>query len=346
MTPAQALPLLLDHTSLSRSQAQAVFTSLMKGDATPVQIAALLTALRMKGETIDELAGAAMALREAAVAINTPPGILVDTCGTGGDRQGTINISTAAAFVVAGAGFTVAKHGNRSVSSHCGSADVLEAAGIPPQPDLLLVERALAEIGIAFLFAPAFHPAMRHTMPVRKELGVRTIFNLLGPLANPARPAVQIVGVFAPEWVMPVARVLVALGCQEGMVLHSRGHDELVLSAPSTVAQIIHGRITRKTLSPRDFGLRLKPSSRLSGGDAATNAQMLLAVLEGEQGDARDVICMNAAAAIQAAARHTRGERRSLTLREAYVRAQESLDRGRARERFLALKALYSGRLP
>ena len=260
------LKTLLDKRSLTRDQVRQAFTQLMEGKLTPVQIAALLTALRIKGETVEEITGAAEAMRAAAVPISFSAEAVVDTCGTGGDGQGTFNISTAAAFVVAGAGFVVAKHGNRSISSRCGSADILEELGLWVEGDSRAVEYCLAKVGIAFLFAPVFHPAMRHAMPVRKELGVRTLFNLLGPLTNPVRPNVQLVGVYDAAWLQPVAKVLVQLGCKNGFVVHGEGHDEIILSGPTQVAEIREGRVRVQSWTPKQFGLVRRAAPLTAGG--------------------------------------------------------------------------------
>jgi anthranilate phosphoribosyltransferase len=269
--------------------------------------------------------------------------VVVDTCGTGGDGQSSFNISTAAAFVVAGAGFVVAKHGNRSISSRCGSADVLEELGIPVESDAATVERCLSGVGIAFLFAPAFHPAMKHAMPVRKELGVRTVFNLLGPLSNPVRPNVQLVGVYDPAWLKPVAQVLVHLGCRNGFVVHGKGHDEIVLSGPTQVAEIRDGRVHLQTWTPKDFGLTRRSGALGAGGSRAQNAAALMRILQGEHSPLRDVVCMNAAAAILAATRQTRGAGRGLGLKDAFAIAQNSIDEGKALAKLKGLRAALQG---
>jgi anthranilate phosphoribosyltransferase len=265
---------------------------------------------------------------------------VVDTCGTGGDGLGCFNVSTAAGFVVAGAGFSVAKHGNRSVSSRCGSADVLEAAGISIQLDAAAAERALSEVGFTFLFAPAFHPAMKHAMPVRKELGVRTIFNLLGPLTNPAKPNVQVLGVYEDRWVRPVADVLVELGCTEGVVVHGQGQDEITLSGPTHAAEILAGKVEEHEWRPEDFGITSQPLERVLGGDASRNVEILLSVLRAEASPYRDSVCLNAAAAIRAAARMRSKDRQQLSLKDAYRSALESLTSGKAMEKFERLRSL------
>jgi anthranilate phosphoribosyltransferase len=337
------LGLLLDHQSLSREDVRAVFGQLMEGKLTPVQTSALLTALRIKGETVDEITGAAEAMRAAAVPISFNAEAIVDTCGTGGDYQRTFNISTAAAFVVAGAGFIVAKHGNRSVSSHCGSADVLEELGIPVESDPRTVEYCLAKVGVAFLFAPAFHPAMKHAMPVRKELGVRTIFNLLGPLTNPLRPNVQLVGVYDPLWLKPVAKVLVQLGCQNGFVVHGEGHDEIVLSGPTHVAEIRDGRVHMQTWNPKQFGITRQEGPLTAGTTRKQCASMLLKVLKGERGPLRDAVCMNAGAAILAATRQLGAAGQGLDLAHTFAIAQNSIQEGKALAKLEALRDAMVG---
>lgn len=338
MTFTAVIKKLLDGKSLSRQETQEAMSQFMGGGVTPVQMASFLTALRMKRETIEEITGAAEAMRNAAVAVHCKANPLVDTCGTGGDGQGSFNVSTAAAFVVAGAGFVVAKHGNRSVSSQCGSADVLEELGIPIQATPAMVEECLNEIGVAFLFAPAFHPAMKVAMPVRKELGVRTIFNLLGPLTNPARPNVQVVGVFEEAWVEPIAHVLVHLGCRNGAVVHGQGHDEVILSGPTWIAEIQEGHVRLHTVSPKDFGLRSCPAEALKGGDRQRNAEIILQILKGEQGPFRDSVCMNAAVAIRAATRQAEDVRREMTLQHAFDSAQTSIDQKKALGKLEALR--------
>jgi anthranilate phosphoribosyltransferase len=335
---AALLNTLFSKQALTREQVREAFGELMQGKMTPVQTAAFLTALRLKGETVDEITGAAEAMRAAAVPVNFKAAALVDTCGTGGDGQGSFNISTAAAFVVAGAGFVVAKHGNRSISSKCGSADVLEELGIPVESDAALAEHCLRTAGMAFLFAPSFHPAMKHAMPVRKELGVRTIFNLLGPLTNPARPNVQLVGVYDSDWLQPVAKVLVQLGCQNGFVVHGQGHDEIILSGPTQIAEIREGRVYVRTWTPKDFGLTKQEDPLIAGGTRQQNAKALLKLLQGEKGPLRDAVCMNAAAAILAATRQTNGAGPGLDLKHTFAIAQNSLDEGKALAKLEALK--------
>ncbi len=302
---AEVLERLLEGRSLSAVEAEGLMDAVMQGRLTPVQIAGLLVALRAKGETVDELVGFARAMRRAARPVVTTRRPLVDTCGTGGDRSGSFNISTAAAFVVAGAGLAVAKHGNRSVSSRSGSADVLQALGvnIDLEPDAMA--RALDEVGIAFLFAPRLHPAMRHAVGPRRELGIRTVFNLLGPLTNPARATHQLMGVFSPAWVRPLAQVLQALGLEAALVVHGDGLDELTLSGPNRMAYFRgSGPVVEAELDPRALGLTPAPREALAGGTPDENARLLLALLQGEMhGPPRDVVLLNAAAALWIAGR-------------------------------------------
>jgi anthranilate phosphoribosyltransferase len=309
---------------------RSVFDEIMSGKLSAVQTAAFLTALRMKGETVDEIVGAAEAMRAAAVPVHFNASAIVDTCGTGGDGQGSFNISTAAAFVVAGAGFIVAKHGNRSISSHCGSADLLEELGIPVESNARTVEMSLEKVGMAFLYAPAFHPAMKHAMPVRKELGVRTIFNLLGPLTNPLHPSVQLVGVYDVNWVQPIAKVLVQLGCKHGFVVHGQGHDEIILSGTTQVAEIREGRVHTHAWNPKDFGLTRQEASLSAGNTPQLHAKMLMKILKGEASHYRDAVCMNAAAAILAAVRQSSGSGSGLELKDAFAIAQNSIDEKKA----------------
>lgn len=336
MTFAQAIQKTAARQSLSQEEARGAFGQLMEGNASAVQIAALLVALRVKGETVDELAGAAEAMRAAATAVHCEASPIADTCGTGGDGQGSFNISTAAAFIAAGAGLTVAKHGNRSVSSRSGSADVLEALGLPVETKAQTVERCLKEIGLAFLFAPSFHPAMRHAMPVRRELAIRTIFNLLGPLTNPAGPQVQLIGVYDPVWLKPVAEVLLRLGAKESVVVHGRGHDEIVLSGPTQVAEIRNGVIHAEEWRPEDFGVQTRSGEDLKGGTPGENAKILLSILQAEPGPYRDAACMNAAAVLAAASRFRGGP--VLSLRDAYQTACGAIDSKQALGKLEALR--------
>lgn len=284
--------------SMSEAQAEEVFEVIMSGDATPAQIGGLLMALRVRGETVDEITGAARIMRAKALHVDAPAGA-IDTCGTGGDGSGTYNISTAAAFVVAGAGVPVAKHGNRALSSKSGSADVLTALGIKVDADMSLVKECLWENRIGFLMAPRHHNAMRHVAGPRVELGTRTIFNLLGPLANPATTKLQVVGVFASQWVQPMAQVLGRLGAERAWVVYgSDGLDELTTTGSSLVAEWKDGKVHSFEVRPEDCGLPRASAADLKGGDAATNAIALKALLGGAKGAYRDIVLLNAAAAL------------------------------------------------
>jgi anthranilate phosphoribosyltransferase len=297
-----ALAAVVDGLTLSMEEARLAMGAVMDGDATPAQLAALLVALRMRGETIEELAGFAAAMRERVVRVEAPAGT-IDTCGTGGDRSGTFNISTAAALVVAAAGVPVAKHGNRAVTSQSGSADVLEALGVRTDHDADSAGAALRAHDFAFLFAPAFHPAMRHAGPTRREIGVRTAFNLVGPLTNPAGARRQVVGVADPVVAPRIADVLRLLGAERAFVVHGDGLDELPLDGSGVLYDVSADGVARREIDARDFGLPRAPTTALRGGDASTNAKLLEAVLRGESGARRDVVVLNAGAALLAAGR-------------------------------------------
>lgn len=333
---------LLDRRALTKNESAELFGAIMKGEVSPVLLSAVLSSLRVKGETIDEITGAAEAMRAAAIPVSASKSVLVDTCGTGGDGKGSFNISTAAAFVVAGAGFPVAKHGNRAISSKCGSADVLEALGMPMSQDPTQAEFSLSKVGIAFLFAPAFHPAMKYAAPVRKELSARTIFNLLGPLSNPAKPNVQLMGVYDPVWIKPVAEVLKRLGCESGIVVHGQGEDEISLAGPTDVAEIVQGSVRIETWRPEDFGFKTQAREAFMAEGPADFGRALLEVLNGRLGYLRNAVCMNAGAAIRAAARLKAGGGKSLSLKDATVLAQKSIDSKAALGKFEALKQLLS----
>jgi anthranilate phosphoribosyltransferase len=283
---------------LSEKDAEAAFEVIMSGDATPAQIGGFLMALRVRGESVGEITAAARIMRAKATALDAPPGA-IDTCGTGGDASGTYNVSTAAALVVAACGVPVAKHGNRALSSKSGSADVLAALGVKIDADLALVRECLWENGIGFLMAPRHHAATRHVAGVRVELGTRTLFNLLGPLSNPAGTKRQLVGVYAPEWIAPLAEVLGRLGAERAWVVHgSDGLDELTTTGPSQVAEWHGGAVRSFEIDPEAVGLQQVPASALKGGDATANAAALRRLLEGEPGPYRDIVLLNAAAAL------------------------------------------------
>ncbi len=284
--------------TMSEDQTEEVFNVIMAGEATPAQVGGLLMALRVRGETVDEITGAARAMRSRALTVTAPEGA-VDTCGTGGDGAGTYNISTAVAFVVAACGVPVAKHGNRASSSKSGSADVLAALGVKVDADLALVQKSLQEINLGFLMAPRHHQAMRNVAQVRVELGTRTLFNLLGPLANPAGIKRQVVGVFAKHWVKPMAEVLGRLGAEHAWVVHgSDGLDELTITGPSMIAEWKEGAVKTFAINPSDAGLAVSDGTALKGGDAQYNARALIDLLDGAKGAYRDIVLLNAAAAL------------------------------------------------
>jgi anthranilate phosphoribosyltransferase len=315
-----------ERRDLSEDEAAAVMHEIMTGEATPSQVAALLVALRLKGETVDEVTGMARVMREHSLHVDVE-GPLLDTCGTGGDASGTINVSTAAAFVAAGAGARVAKHGNRAMSSACGSADVLEALGAKIDLAPEQVAENIRRSGFGFMFAQAFHPAMKHVAPVRRELGIRTVFNILGPLTNPAGATAQVVGIPRPELAPLLAEALGRLGVAHALVVHGDGGvDELALSGPSQVHELRNGSVRSYTIAPEEAGLEIAPPDAVRGGTADENAAVLRAVLGGERGPKRDIVVLNAAAALVAAdiARN---------LRDGVTRASESIDSGAARER-------------
>ncbi len=298
-----ALAAVVDGGTLGREAARAAMGAVMDGESTPAQLAALLVALRMRGETIEELAGFAEAMRERVVPVEAPAGT-IDTCGTGGDHSGTFNISTAAAFVVAAAGVPVAKHGNRAVTSKSGSADVLESLGVRIDHDAASAAVALRSLGFAFLFAPGFHPAMRHAGPTRREIGVRTAFNLLGPLTNPAGARRQVVGVGDPAAAPRVAEVLRALGAERALVVHGTGLDELPLDGSGVIYDVTPGGVERRTVDPMAVGLRSAATTELIGGTPAENAVLVEGVVAGaDRGPRRDVVLLNAGAAFVAAGR-------------------------------------------
>jgi len=284
--------------ALSLDEAKAAFDIMMSGDATPSQMGGLLMALRVRGETVDEITGGAMAMRAKMVRIKAPAHA-IDTCGTGGDASGTYNVSTAASLVVAASGVTVAKHGNRALSSKAGSADVLTALGVNIETTPEIVERSIDEVGIGFMMAPRHHGAMRHVGGTRVELGTRTIFNLLGPLSNPASTKRQLIGVFAKEWVEPLAHVLKKLGSERAWVVHGAdGLDEITTTAATYVAELRDGDVTTFEISPEVGGIPFAEERALKGGDAAYNARALMDVLEGQLGAFRDIVLLNAAAAL------------------------------------------------
>lgn len=328
-----AIAKLADRTDLSEKEAEEVMAEIMEGAATPAQIAAYLMGLRIKGETVDEIAGSALAMRAKAVRIRAADPLIVDTCGTGGDRANTFNISTTAAFVVAGSGLTVAKHGNRSVSSRSGSADVLAALGVRIELPPERVADCLNEVGIGFLFAPRFHGAMRHCAAPRQEMGIRTLLNLLGPLTNPAGATIQVLGVFAPDLTELMAKVLVRLGARRGFVVHGLdGLDEITLTDRTRVSEAKGGVVSTYYVEPADFGLERVRLRELTGGDVEENARITTDILRGHRGPKRDVVCMNAAPALVAGGR-------AGTLREGFELAGRIIDGGAAMEKLERLVA-------
>jgi anthranilate phosphoribosyltransferase len=329
----RALATLLDGHDLSREDARGVMGSIMSGEATPAQIAGFLIALRAKGETADEIAGCAEAMREHALPVHPQREDLVDTAGTGGDGAKTINISTAAALVAAAAGAGVAKHGNRAVSSASGSADVLEALGFELELPAERIARSIDELGFGFLFAPTHHPAMRHAALVRRELAARTVFNVLGPLTNPAGARAQIVGVYAPELVRTIAEVLAQLGTRRAFVVHGAGGiDELSPSGPNFVCEVLDGSVRTRNIDPLEFGLERSDPSELRGGSPEQNAAAIRAVFAGENGGRRSAVLLNAAGAI-AAGGHAEDLREGLEL------ARNAVDSGAAAVRLEQLIA-------
>jgi anthranilate phosphoribosyltransferase len=328
-----ALARLLDRRDLSRVEAREAMSEIMRGEATPAQIGGFLVALRLKGETVDEIAGCAEAMREHVLAVEPLREDLVDTAGTGGDGAHTLNISTAAALVAAAAGAGVAKHGNRAVSSASGSADVLEALGFELELEPARIARSIDELGFGFMFAPTHHPAMRHAAPVRRELAARTIFNVLGPLTNPARARAQIVGVYSPELVPTIAGVLASLGAHRAFVVHGAGGiDELSPAGPNLVCEVVDGGVLRREIDPLDLGVERCAEDDLRGGSPAENAAAIRGVFAGEPGARRDAILLNAAGAI-AAAGHADDLQEGLEL------ARETVDSGAAASRLEELVA-------
>lgn len=328
---ANAIKRAVDGQHLGRDEMYEVFSAVMDGRTSDVQKSALLIALRMKGETPEEITGAAMAMRERVTPLNVDRENLVDTCGTGGDGRGTFNISTIAAIVAAGAGANVAKHGNRAVSSSCGSADVLSALGVHIDLDAPRMSEVLRRVGIAFLFAPKLHPAMSAVAGVRRELGVRTIFNVLGPLTNPAFARRQVLGVYAERLTETVARVLAALGCDHALVVHSHdGLDEISVSAPTRVCEVIGGEVRSYDVTPEEIGVPRHSLDELGGGDAQQNADIARAVLAGENGAPRDIVVANAGAACYVAGL-------APTIRDGVELAKDSIASGRASEKLRLL---------
>jgi len=337
--------------SLSREEARAVMSQVLAGECTDAQIAALLVALHMKGETVEEIVGFAEAIRSAAAPLGLPGNqtvdvsgterdALVDTCGTGGDASGTFNISTATALVVAGAGVRVAKHGNRSVTSKCGSADVMEALGVNINLASTRLAACLEKIGIAFLFAPAMHSAMKHVQSARRELRLRTVFNLLGPLTNPAHASAQVVGVYSAALVEKLAEALSMLGLRRALVVHGLdGLDEITITGPTRIAEVREGTVRTFEVTPEEFGMKRGTLDDIAGGDAAANAEIIREILSGRTSPRRDVVLLNAAAALVAAGRVDH-------LVDGLPLASKSIDSGAAAEKLSALVQFTNGDQP
>lgn len=331
MNVQQALAELTLGHDLDQASTRALFDRIMGGEASPAQIGAVLAALAVKGETAGEIAGAAEAMRAVSTKVDVPAEYLVDTCGTGGSGTAKrFNISTAAAFVAAAAGARVAKHGNRGATSKSGSADVLEAAGVVIDLTPEQIGRCINEVGVGFMFAPAHHAAMRHAGPVRRELGVRTIFNLLGPLTNPAGARRQVIGVFAPQWQRPLAEVAGLLGSEQVLVVHADGLDELSLSGPSRIVEWKDGDVTEYEVSPTDFGMAARPMDDIRADSPEQSLGLVRAALDGSSEAAADIVALNAGAAIYASGVST-------SLQGGVTMAQDAIAAGLAKERLTEL---------
>jgi anthranilate phosphoribosyltransferase len=335
MTITEAIKKVVDRVDLSSTEAELVLDQIMTGQCTDAQIASLLTALRMKGETVAELTGFAKVMRRKAARVNphttvsaeigdTDREALIDTCGTGGDVSGSFNVSTATAFVVAGAGVRVAKHGNRSVSSQCGSADVVEALGVRIELTPDTIARCIDDVGIGFLHAPLLHGAMKYVALARRQMGIRTIFNMLGPLTNPAGANIQVMGVYAAHLTELLARVLAELGSTRAVVVHgSDGLDEITITGESRITELSQGELRTYTVAPEDFGLERAALGEIQGGDARQNSSIILEVLRGGRGPRRDIVLLNAAAALMVSGR-------AGDLNQGVAAAAESIDSGKA----------------
>lgn len=329
----EAISSVVSGQNLTSDEATQVMEEIMTGEATPAQFGAFVTALRLKGETPDEIAGMARVMREKALRVQSD-GDLVDTCGTGGDGSHTINVSTIAAFVTAGAGLRVAKHGNRAITSACGSADVMEAAGVKVDLGPEAVERCIREVGIGFMFAPTFHPAMRYAGPPRREIGIRTVFNILGPLTNPAGARSQVLGVADGALGEKMAMVLQRLGCQHALVVHGEdGLDEISIAAPSQIWELKDGNIYNFTVTPEDLGLSRAAARDVQGSSIEDNLAAMNGVLSGERGPARDIVLLNASAALAAGNAVD-------NLKQGIMAASESIDSGKAMDKLRALAEL------
>jgi anthranilate phosphoribosyltransferase len=331
MSIRDAIDKLVNRVSLSEPEMIEAMNQIMTGEATPLQVASFLTALRMKGESVEEVTGAARVMREKAHRVQVGSKTVIDTCGTGGDQKGTFNISTTAAFVVAGAGINVAKHGNRSVSSQSGSADVLGALGVKVDAPKECVEECIAKIGIGFLFAPLLHEAMKYAVQPRRDIGIRTVFNLLGPLTNPAMATHQLIGLYSGDLVGMIAHVLKNLGSVCAMVVHGmEGLDEISLCGPTKVAELRGGQVKEYTVEPEQFGLKRCRMEDLHGGNAEQSAAIVRGVLQGDKGPARDVVLLNAGAALFVGGS-------AATIQDGMRLAAESIDSGKASEKLARL---------
>lgn len=330
----EAIIKVVEGNYLTQEEAASAMNEIMNGESTPSQIASFITALRMRGETVDEITGCARVMREKVTRIKTNADLLVDTCGTGGDNAHTFNISTISALVAAGAGLSIAKHGNRAVSSQSGSADVLKALGVNIEADADRVSRCIDEIGIGFLFAPLLHPAMKYAIGPRREIGIRTIFNILGPLTNPAGAQVQVLGVYNSKLTELIANVLKNLGSQHVFVVHGDdGLDEITITGKTYVTELKNNQLQSYTIEPEDFGISRADKVSLIGGSAEENAKIALDILRGEKGPKRDIVLLNAAAAIVAGGKVD-------NVREGIKLAEESIDSGKAMQKLDLLRKL------
>jgi len=331
MNIREAIEKLVSRIDLSEAETIEVMNQIMTGEASPLQVAAFLTALRMKGEKVEEITGAARVMREKAHRVNVGGKTVLDTCGTGGDQKGTFNISTTTAFVLAGAGVNVAKHGNRSVSSQSGSADVLGALGVRVDAPKERVEACIAKIGIGFLFAPLLHEAMKYAVQPRRDIGIRTIFNMLGPLTNPAMATHQLLGIYSGEMVGLIAQVLKNLGSTRAMVVHGlEGLDEISLCGPTQVAELRDGAVKEYVVEPEQFGLKRCGLEALHGGNPEESAQIVRAILDGKKGPTRDVVLFNGGAALYVSGR-------AANIQDGIGLAAESIDSGKARQKLAQL---------
>ena len=334
MNIREAIERLVKRNNLSEEETVDVINQIMTGEATPLQVASFLTALRMKGETVEEITGAARVMRQKAHRVQVGSKVVLDTCGTGGDQKGTFNISTASAFVAAGAGVDVAKHGNRSVSSQSGSADVLAELGVKVDAPRECVESCIQKIGIGFLFAPLLHEAMKYAVQPRRDIGIRTIFNLLGPLTNPAMANHQLIGVYDGELVSVIAHVLRNLGSARAMVVHGmEGLDEISLCGPTKIAELRHGEVKEYTLEPEKLNFKIYPLEALHAGSASESAAIIKRVFQGEKGPARDVVLLNSGAALYVSGK-------AETFEHGIRVAADSIDSGKARQKLEHLAQL------